>query len=118
MNDGISKELASMHYASMDDAVNTIRRLGRGTLLAKLDLKSAYRKIPVYFKNVEANREASKSSLDNTFKSPTRLLAKFFKKPSEMAKKHSKARLLYDDMMHRAERKLVEMERATADLLM
>ena len=68
-----------------------------------------------YFKNVEANREASKSSLDNTFKSPTRLLAKFFKKPSEMAKKHSKARLLYDDMMHRAERKLVEMERATAD---
>ena len=48
VNDGISKELASMHYASMDDAVNTIRRLGRGTLLAKLDLKSAYRKIPVH----------------------------------------------------------------------
>ena len=48
MNDGISKELASMHYTSMDDAVNTIRSLGRGTLLAKLDLRSAYREILVH----------------------------------------------------------------------
>ena len=33
---------------SIDDAVQTIHRLGNGTLMAKLDLKAAHRSVPVH----------------------------------------------------------------------
>lgn len=48
VNDGISQELASITYAKVDDAVSIILRLGRGTHLVKLDLKSAYRNVPIH----------------------------------------------------------------------
>ena len=47
VNDGIDPRLCSVDYASVDDAVGVIVRLGRGTQLAKFDLESAYRLIPV-----------------------------------------------------------------------
>ena len=37
-----------MLYASLDQAVELARSLGRGSLLAKLDLKEAYRAVPVH----------------------------------------------------------------------
>ena len=37
-----------MSYASLDHAVQLVQSLGRGTLLAKLDLKEAYRAVPVH----------------------------------------------------------------------
>ena len=48
MNDGISKELCSLSYVRMDDIVPVIHRLGRGALLAKLDIQAAYRMVPVH----------------------------------------------------------------------
>ena len=48
VNDAISKELCSIAYVSLDDAVAWIQSLGRGCLLAKLDLREAYRAIPVH----------------------------------------------------------------------
>ena len=48
VNDGISEELCSLSYASLDDAVDLIRRLGPGTQLVKMDLKEAYRIVPVH----------------------------------------------------------------------
>lgn len=48
VNDGISCELCSLRYASLDDAVEIIRELGQGALLAKLDLRKAYRMVPVH----------------------------------------------------------------------
>ena len=48
INDVISKELSSVTYASLDTAVTLARALGRGCLLAKLDLKEAYRAVPVH----------------------------------------------------------------------
>ena len=48
INDGISKESASVSYASVDDIVATILQLGRGALLAKMDIKQAYRNVPVH----------------------------------------------------------------------
>ena len=48
VNDGISKELASLTYVSVDDIVVEVGRRGRGTLLAKMDIKQAYRNIPVH----------------------------------------------------------------------
>lgn len=48
INDGIQPELCSLSYASIDDAIVIITQLGRGTKLAKLDLESAYRIMPVH----------------------------------------------------------------------
>jgi hypothetical protein len=48
VNDGISPDICSMQYARVDDAVNIIRQLGRGTQLVKMDIKDAYRIVPVH----------------------------------------------------------------------
>ena len=48
VNDGIPSDICSIQYASMDQAVEIVRALGVGTLMAKLDLKSAYRMVPVH----------------------------------------------------------------------
>ena len=48
VNDGISKEWCSLSYLSVDDVVTRVLALGRGTLLAKFDLKAAYRNVPIH----------------------------------------------------------------------
>ena len=48
VNDGIRREWCSLQYASVDNAVEIIQLLGPGAVLAKLDLKDAYRIIPVH----------------------------------------------------------------------
>lgn len=48
VNDGISSEYCSLKYASVDNVVHSVLSLGRGTMMAKIDLKNAYRIIPVH----------------------------------------------------------------------
>ena len=48
VNEGIEPSLCSLSYISVDHAARMALALGRGTLLAKLDLESAYRMIPVH----------------------------------------------------------------------
>ena len=48
VNDGIRKDLCSMSYISVDDAIRQIITLGQGTLLAKIDIKSAFQLISVH----------------------------------------------------------------------
>ena len=48
INDGIDRELCSLKYVSVDDAVRSILDLGLGILIAKLDIESAYRIVPVH----------------------------------------------------------------------
>ena len=48
VNDGISEELCSLKYASLDDAVKLVKQLGPGTQLVKMDLRDAYRMIPIH----------------------------------------------------------------------
>ena len=48
INDGIPKDLCSLTYISVDTAINYIMELGPGTLLAKSDIKSAFRLLPVH----------------------------------------------------------------------
>ena len=43
VNDGIDRELCSLSYVSVEDVASTILQLGRGTPMAKVDIKSAYR---------------------------------------------------------------------------
>ena len=48
INDGIAKDNFSLHYSSVDDATRILSRLGKGAFLAKVDLKSAFRMVPVH----------------------------------------------------------------------
>ena len=48
VNDGIDPAHCSCHYAFVADAARRVVECGQGALLAKLDLKSAYRMVPVH----------------------------------------------------------------------
>lgn len=48
VNDGIDPALCSLSYTTVEMAAQRVLSLGKGTLLAKLDLKSAYRMVPVH----------------------------------------------------------------------
>ncbi len=48
VNDGIPSDLCSLKYSTVADAVELIRCQGKDALLSKLDLKSAYRVVPVH----------------------------------------------------------------------
>ena len=48
VNDGIEKELCLMSYISIDRVVDYILRFKPGALMAKIDIKQAYRNIPVH----------------------------------------------------------------------
>ena len=48
VNDGISPELSSLSYISVDEVMRRVLELGRGALMAKADIKQAYRNMPVH----------------------------------------------------------------------
>ena len=48
VNDGIPKDLCSLSYITVDTAIQHILSLGPGSLLAKLDVKSAFRLLLVH----------------------------------------------------------------------
>ena len=48
VNDGISKELSSLAYISVDDIVDRVLAQGRGAMMAKMDIKQAYRNVLVH----------------------------------------------------------------------
>lgn len=53
INSFIDPAACSVHYASIDDAAATITSLGPGIYLAKSDIKSAFRLIPVAISDFE-----------------------------------------------------------------
>ena len=48
VNAAIDQDLCSLRYASLDNAIDLVRKLGRGTQMVKMDLKDAYRMVPVH----------------------------------------------------------------------
>ncbi len=48
VNDGIDKDMCSVSYITVDEIVDEILSLGQGTLMAKVDIKQAYRMVPVH----------------------------------------------------------------------
>ena len=48
VNHGISKESSSISYTTTDYGVKAILKSGKGTLMVMLDIKQAYRNIPVH----------------------------------------------------------------------
>ena len=51
VNDGIREDWCSLSYVTVDDAVSAVQWLGQGSQLAKVDLRSAYRIVPVHPNN-------------------------------------------------------------------
>jgi len=47
-NDGVDKEACSLSYTSVDYIAARVASMGQGTQLAKMDIKQAYRMIPVH----------------------------------------------------------------------
>ena len=48
VNDGIKEGLCSLSYISVDDAARAILKKGPGALMAKVDIKSAFRIVPIH----------------------------------------------------------------------
>lgn len=48
VNDGIPAATCSLSYISIDDIASVVFQFGRGALLAKSDVKNAYRQVPVH----------------------------------------------------------------------
>ena len=48
MNDGVDPEACSMHYTAVESLARAALSLGKGALLAKTDIRAAYRLIPVH----------------------------------------------------------------------
>ena len=48
VNDGIDATLYSIAYITVDNVATLVARLGRGSLLAKVDIEAAYRLVPVH----------------------------------------------------------------------
>jgi len=48
VNDGINRDWCATSYVKVEDAARVISQLGRGTNLAKVDIKSAYHIVPVH----------------------------------------------------------------------
>ncbi len=48
VNDCIATQLCSLKYTKVDEVVEAILQLGRGAEVAKMDVKSAYRIVPVH----------------------------------------------------------------------
>ena len=48
VNAGIEPELCSLHYLQLDEVTRQIAKLGKGTQVAKMDIESAYRMVPVH----------------------------------------------------------------------
>ena len=48
VNDGIDPSFCSLCYTTVDEVAARVAHLGRGTLLAKIDIESAYRLLPVH----------------------------------------------------------------------
>ncbi|XP_065197613.1 uncharacterized protein LOC135829134 [Sycon ciliatum] len=47
VNDGMNKDSFSLHYVTVDDAIELLQRQGTGALMAKLDIRNAFRLVPV-----------------------------------------------------------------------
>jgi hypothetical protein len=48
INSHIPKQFTAVSYQSVDTAINIIKCVGRGALLAKTDLENAYKQIPIH----------------------------------------------------------------------
>ena len=51
VNDGIKESLCSLSYMTIMDAANGVAAFGRGSLMAKVDIRNAYRVVRVHLED-------------------------------------------------------------------
>ena len=51
VNDGIKESLCSLSYVTIMDAAKGVAAFGRGSLMAKVDIRNAYRVVPVHLED-------------------------------------------------------------------
>ena len=51
INDGISSDVASLQYTSIDDLAALVVSEGKGSYLEKADIQEAYRMVPVHLED-------------------------------------------------------------------
>ena len=51
VNDGIKADICSLHYAKVEEATEELVKQGRNSWMAKVDVKSAYRIVPVHLQD-------------------------------------------------------------------
>ena len=65
VNDYISKEEFPTNYVHFDVATTLVRKMGRGCFLSKVDIKHAFRLLPVMSKIVGGGRKMSETMSEN-----------------------------------------------------
>ena len=68
VNDGIDKELCSLRYIQVDDIIDKLSTMGPGTQMAKVDIESAYRLVPVHSSDRHRFNGSSKRVEDSLIK--------------------------------------------------
>jgi hypothetical protein len=48
VNDSIDEQHTAVHYSSFDNAASIVKKLRKGALIGKKDIKSAFRLLPCY----------------------------------------------------------------------
>jgi hypothetical protein len=47
INDGISKDLCTVQYQTIGDAIKLVKHYGKGSLLSKTDIENSFRLVPI-----------------------------------------------------------------------
>ena len=71
INDGIDGNDFPLSYSRVDDAIDFIMQKGRGTLLAEVDIRDAYRLIPIHPPNRPSSECLRTTSCTSTWLFPS-----------------------------------------------
>ena len=53
INDGISKDLCTVQYQTIDDAIKLVKHYGKSSLLSKTDIENSFRLVPINKQNYD-----------------------------------------------------------------
>jgi hypothetical protein len=53
INDGISKDLCTVQYQTIDDVIKLVKHYGKSSLLSKTDIENSFRLVPINKQNYD-----------------------------------------------------------------
>lgn len=102
VNDGIDPESWSLQYIKLDDIVTMVSTLGKGALLAKFDIESAFRNIPVhpYHRHLLGMKWRSKYYVDLVLPFGLRSAPAIFNSVADMVEWILKTKYAISELLH------------------
>jgi len=102
VNDGIDAEAWSLQYIKIDDIISMLTKFGKGALLAKFDIETAYRNIPVHpaDRHLLGMRWRSKFYIDLVLPFGLRSAPSIFNSVAEAAEWILKSNYSIEDILH------------------